>query len=107
MAIFLLKKSYQASNQKEIRFKDLWGSHGIFTTIRLVGKPGKLVLFKSHFNSLVKSLKRYKIYTKNIEKNIKHLIYSNINKNIKLNLLHNNDRSLVKRIKMEQRKRTL
>ena len=82
MAIFLLKKSYQASNQKEIRFKDLWGSHGIFTTIRLVGKPGKLVLFKSHFNGLVKSLKRYKIYTKNTEKNIKHLINSNINKNI-------------------------
>ena len=66
MAIFLLKKSYQASNQKEIRFKDLWGSHGIFTTIRLVGKPGKLVLFKSHFDGLVKSLKRYKIYTKNL-----------------------------------------
>ena len=82
MAIFLLKKSYQASNQKEIRFKDLWGSHGVFTTIRLVGKPSKLVLFKSHFNSLVKSLKRYKIYKKNIEKNIKLLIHSNINKNI-------------------------
>ena len=82
MAIFLLKKSYLASNQKEIRFKDLWGSHGIFTTIRLVGKPGKLVLFKSHFNGLIKSLKRYKIYTKNIEKNIKRLIHSNINKNI-------------------------
>ena len=82
MAIFLLKKSYQASNQKEIGFKDLWGSHGVFTTIRLVGKPGKLVLFKSHFNSLVKSLKRYKIYKKNIEKNIKLLIHSNINKNI-------------------------
>ena len=82
MAIFLSKKSYQASNQKEIRFKDLWGSHGIFTTIRLIGKPGKLVLFKSHFNSLVKSLKEYKIYSKNIEKNIKLLIHSNINKNI-------------------------
>ena len=82
MAIFLLKKSYQASNQKEIGFKDLWGSHGVFTTIRLLGKPGKLILFKSHFKGLIKSLKRYKIYTKKIEKNINHLIYSNINKNI-------------------------
>ena len=89
MAIFLLKKSYQANNQKEIRFKDLWGSHGIFTTIRLVGKPGKLVLFKSHFNGLVKSLKRYKIYTKNTEKNIKHLINSNINKNERKDKLYN------------------
>ena len=82
MAIFLLKKSYQASNQKEIGFKDLWGSYGVFTTIRLVGKPGKLILFKSHFNGLTKSLKKYKIYTKKKEKNIKRLIYSSINKNI-------------------------
>ena len=82
MAIFLLKKSYQASNQKEIGFKDLWGSHGVFTTIRLSGKPGKLILFKSHFKGLIKSLKKYKIYSKNIETNINRLIYSNINKNI-------------------------
>ena len=82
MAIFLLKKSYQASNQKEIRFKDLWGSHGVFTTIRLLGKPGKLILFESHFKGLIKSLKKYKIYSKNIEKNIERLIYSSINKNI-------------------------
>ena len=82
MAIFLLKKSYQASNQKEIEFKDLWGSHGVFTTIRLKGKPGKLVLFKNHFSGLIKSLKKYKIYTKNIERNTKHLIHSSINKNI-------------------------
>ena len=82
MAIFLLKKSYQVSNQKKIGFKDLWGSHGVFTTIRLLGKPGKLILFKSHFNGLIKSLKKYKIYSKNIEINIKRLIYSSINKNI-------------------------
>ena len=82
MAIFLLKKSYQVSNQKEIGFKDLWGSHGVFTTIRLLGKPGKLILFKSHFKGLIKSLKKYKIYSKNIETNINRLIYSNINKNI-------------------------
>ena len=82
MAIFLLKKSYQVNNQKEIGFKDLWGSHGVFTTIRLLGKPGKLILFKSHFKGLIKSLKKYKIYSKNIETNIKHLIYSSINKNI-------------------------
>ena len=82
MAIFLLKKSYQASNQKEIGFKDLWGSHGVFTTIRLLGKPGKLILFKSHFKGLIKSLKKYKIYSKNIETNIKRLIYSSISKNI-------------------------
>ena len=82
MAIFLSKKSYLVSNLKEIGFKDLWGSHGVFTTIRLIGKPGKLVLFKNHFSGLIKSLKKYKIYTKNIERNTKHLIHSSINKNI-------------------------
>ena len=82
MAIFLLKKSYQVSNQKEIGFKDLWGSRGVFTTIRLLGKPGKLILFKSHIKGLIKSLKKYKIYSKNIEKNIKHLINSSIKKDI-------------------------
>ena len=82
MAIFLSKKSYQASNQKEIGFKDLWGSRGVFTTIKLLGKPGKLILFESHFKGLIKSLKKYKIYSKNIEKNIKHLIFSSINKDI-------------------------
>ena len=82
MAIFLLKKSYQANNQKEIGFKDLWGSYGVFTTIRLFGKPGKLILFKSHIKGLIKSLKKYKIYSKNIEKNIKHLINSSIKKDI-------------------------
>ncbi len=81
MAIFLLKKSYQVSNQKEIGFKDLWGSRGVFTTIRLLGKPGKFILFKSHFKGLIKSLKKYKIYSKNIETNIKRLIYQSINKN--------------------------
>ena len=82
MAIFLLKKSYQANNKKEIGFKDLWGYHGVFTTIKLQGKPGKLILFKSHLKGLIKSLKKYKIYSKNIETNIKRLIYSSINKNI-------------------------
>ena len=82
MAIFLLKKSYQANNQKEIGFKDLWGSRGVFTTIRLLGKPGKLILLKSHIKGLIKSLKKYKIYSKNIETKIKRLIYLSINKNI-------------------------
>ena len=82
MAIFLLKKSYQVSNLKEIGFRDLWGSHGVFTTIRLTGKPGKLVLLRSHLKALIKSFKKYRIHKKNIEKNIKLLIHSSINKNI-------------------------
>ena len=66
MANFLLKKSYHINNLKVSKFKDLWGSHGVFTTIRLVGKPGKLVIFNNHFINLIKSLKKYKIYSKNM-----------------------------------------
>ena len=87
MANFLLKKSYHINNLKISKFKDLWGSHGVFTTIRLVGKPGKLVLFNNHFINLIKSLKKYKIYSKNIEENIKALIRANIKNNFKYNHL--------------------
>ena len=87
MANFLLKKSYHINNLKILKFKDLWGSHGVFTTIRLVGKPGKLVLFNNHFIKLIKSLKKYKIYSKNIEENTKVLIRANIRNNFKYNHL--------------------
>ncbi len=87
MANFLLKESYHISNLKISKFKDLWGSHGVFTTIRLIGKPGKLVLFNNHFINLIKSLKKYKIYSKNIEENIKALIKANIKNNFKYNHL--------------------
>ncbi len=50
MATLLLKKSYQISSLKEVPFKDLWGSHGVFTTMRLIGKPLKIVFFtKSYY----------------------------------------------------------
>jgi len=87
MANFLLKKSYHINNLKISKFKDLWGSHGVFTTIRLIGKPGKLFLFNNHFINLIKSLKKYKIYSKNIEDNIKTLIRTNIENNFKYNHL--------------------
>ena len=44
MVKLLLKKSYQINNLKETKFRDLWGSSGVFTTMRLIGKPGKLIL---------------------------------------------------------------
>ena len=53
MATFLLKKSYQLNNLKEVPFKDLWGSRGVFTTMREVGKPPKLLLLKAHLDNLI------------------------------------------------------
>ena len=87
MANFLLKRSYHINNLKILKFNDLWGSHGVFTTIRLIGKPGKLVLFNNHFKKLIKSLKKYKIYSKHVEQNIKTLIRTNINNDLKYNHL--------------------
>ena len=83
MATLLLKKSYRHKDLKEILFKDLWSSYGIFTTMRVVGKPLKIILFKSHINNLIKSLKIYKIYKKDLRKKILRIIKLNLNKNKK------------------------
>ena len=77
MATLLLKKSYQLSNLKEVTFKDLWGSRGVFTTMRMVGKPPKLILLKPHLENLIKSTKKYGIRKKNLKSIIKDLIDKN------------------------------
>ena len=77
MATLLLKKSYQLSNLKEVTFKDLWGSRGVFTTMRMVGKPPKLILSKPHIENLIKSTKKYGIRKKNLRNIIKDLIDKN------------------------------
>ena len=77
MATLLLKKSYQLSNLKEVNFNDLWGSRGVFTTMRMVGKPPKLILLKQHLDNLIKSTKKYGIRKKNLKSTIKDLIIKN------------------------------
>ena len=79
MATLLLKKSYQHKDFKEIKFHDLWNSYGVFTTMRVIGKPAKILFFKEHIENLLRSLKIYKINKKNIRQNIL--------KSIKLNLI--------------------
>ena len=80
MATLLLKKSYRHKDLKEIKFNDLWNLRGIFTTMRVVGKPTKILFFKDHINNLINSLKIYKINKKDIRQNILKLIKLNINK---------------------------
>ena len=77
MATFLLKKSYQLSNLKEVVFKDLWGSRGVFTTMRMVGRPPKLILLKPHLQNLIKSTKNYGIKKKNLKNVVMDLIKKN------------------------------
>ena len=79
MATYLLKKSYQHKTLREINFKDLWGDKGVFTTMRILGKPAKILFFREHIKNLVKSLKIYKLDRVNIKKDILKLIKLNIN----------------------------
>jgi len=83
MVTLLLKKSYRHKDLKEIKFHDLWNSYGVFTTMRVLGRPAKILLFKEHINNLIRSLKVYKINKKNIKQNILKLIKLNLNKNKK------------------------
>ena len=87
MVNYLLKKSYLRKNLKEIKFKDLWDDHGVFTTMWIYGKPPRILFFKSHIDNLIKSLKVYKIYEKKIKLQIFKLINLNIRKNKKYNHL--------------------
>ncbi len=79
MAILLLKKSYRHKDLKEIKFNDLWNSYGVFTTMRIIGRPARILFYNNHIRNLFKSLKDYKINNKNIRKNILTIIKSNIN----------------------------
>ena len=84
MVTLLLKKSYRHKDLKEIKFHDLWNSYGVFTTMRVIGKPAKILFFKEHIDNLCRSLKIYKINKKSIRQNILNLIKSNLSKKKKL-----------------------
>ena len=55
MVTYLLKKSYQLKTNQEIKFNDLWGDKGVFTTMWIFGKPAKILFFKKHIKNLIKS----------------------------------------------------
>ena len=84
MEILLLKKSYRHKDLKEIKFNDLWNSHGVFTTMRIVGKPTRILFFKEHIENLLRSIKIYQINKKNIKQNIFKIIDLNLNKKKKI-----------------------
>jgi len=87
MVNYLLKKSYQLKNLQEIDFKDLWGDHGVFTTMWIYDKPSKILFFKDHINNLIKSTKAYSIYKPSLKKNILKLLKENLNSKTKYNHL--------------------
>tara|TARA_Y100000590_G_scaffold204136_1_gene231579 strand:- start:661 stop:1434 length:774 start_codon:yes stop_codon:yes gene_type:complete len=81
MVTLLLKKSYQQKDLKEIKFNDLWNSHGVFTTMRVIGKNKKILFFKDHINNLMKSIRIYRLDRKNLKNKIISLININLSKN--------------------------
>ena len=80
MVIYSLKKSYQLKDLQEIGFKDLWGDHGIFTTMWIFGKPPKILFFENHIKNLIKSLRIYGIKKNFIKKDILKIINKNLSK---------------------------
>ena len=78
MAIYLLKKSYQLRDLKEVKFKDLWGDHGVFTTMWIYGSPPKILFFKEHIKNLIKSAKVYKILKPSIKSDILKILKKNL-----------------------------
>jgi branched-subunit amino acid aminotransferase/4-amino-4-deoxychorismate lyase len=84
MANILFKKSYLHKNLKKTEYRSLWNSHGIFTTMRVIGKPFKILFFKEHVRNFNKSLKDYKINNKYTKKTIHRLIRFHLNKKKKI-----------------------
>ena len=87
MATYLLKKSYQLKDLKEKDFKDLWGDHGVFTTMWIYNSPPRILFFDEHIKNLVRSIKSYKIFKPNIKLQILKLIKINLDPKRKYNHL--------------------
>ena len=87
MAIYSLKKSYQLKNLQEVGFQDLWGDHGIFTTMWIFGKPPKILFFENHINNLIRSLKTYGIKKVSLKKDILKIVNKNLVKKSNYNHL--------------------
>ena len=87
MVKYLLKKSYRLKDLKEIEFKDLWGDHGVFTTMWIFDNPYKILFFKEHVNNLVKSSKVYSIFKTSLKLDVLNIIKDNLNSKKKYNHL--------------------
>ena len=87
MVNYLLKKSYRLKDLKEVEFKDLWGDHGVFTTMWIFDNPPKILFFKDHINNLIKSTIAYSILKPSLRSDIFNLLKKNLSKKKKYNHL--------------------
>ena len=80
MVKILYKKSYQLSSFKPIKYDPLWGTRGIFTTIRFIRKKSKFILLSKHLKNINSSLKKININFKISEGMILKLLKPSLNK---------------------------
>ena len=82
MVNFSFKKSYNFNNFNNVKYDHLWGSKGVFTTVRVVGSNPRYIFLKDHLSQLNKSLKKLNIKFSLTEKKLLELIphQSNIKK---------------------------
>ena len=78
MVNFLFKKSYKLSTFENVKYDHLWGSKGVFTTIRVYGESPKYIFLKDHLLQLNKSLKKFNINFLLTEKKLLELIPNNL-----------------------------
>ena len=74
MVNFSFKKSYNFNNFNHVKYDHLWGSKGVFTTVRVVGSSPRYIFLKEHISQLNKSLKKQNINFVLTEKKLLELI---------------------------------
>jgi len=79
MVNILFKKSYLHKFLTPLPFDDLWGTKGVFTTIRVVGSPPKFILLDEHIRNLNISLKKFGINFILTHQQINELIHTPTN----------------------------
>ena len=79
MVNFLFKKSYNFNNFNNVKYDHLWGSKGVFTTVRVVGRSPRYIFLKEHLSQLNKSLRKQNIKFTLTEKKLLELIPYQLN----------------------------
>ena len=74
MVNFSFKKSYNFNNFNKVKYDHLWGSKGVFTTVRVIGNSPRYIFLKEHLAQLNKSLKKQNINFVLTEKKLLELI---------------------------------
>ena len=74
MVNFSFKKSYNYNSFNSVKYDHLWGSKGVFTTVRVVGRSPRYIFLKEHLSQLNKSLKKQNINFVLTEKKLLELI---------------------------------